>query len=456
MRVIIWGTGRYYEANKNIFRKNIDILGFIDNNQEKQGKTLDGKKIYAPHDINEIEFDWLFILCKDYVSVRRQLMDMPIEKQFKVYDVTQIEMLCDLPPAVIYDYSQHDNQKKKILVYSLSLSSTGAQNVMFIFLQSLLLMEKYDIIVVSKSDGVLRERLKEIGISVIITADFRYENPELSSYIEKADMILVNTIWLAYVVDDLRGIDKKVMWWLHESAMLSYIDVPCIKRNLNAKNVKVYAVSSIVKEYLEEMCHEKDTIELLPFGIPEYERRNGEKMIFAIIGGMGYIKGQDIFVDAVKCIPKQFREKAEFWIIGGGILEEKIKEKIEQLPEIIVKGEIDNRLMRYIYDSIDVVVSCSREESMSVVVMEGFMNEKMGIVSEKAGISDFITDGVDSFIVPNEDIEAFASKMIWAINHKDEVVTMGKKARKIYDRNFSMKAFENRIEKVMKEIISNY
>lgn len=455
MKVLIWGTGQYYISNRNNFRENIDIIGFVDNNKEKQGTQLDGKKIYAPSEIKNVLFDYLFILCKDYISVRKQIMEgVQLPENVKVFDVTQIEVFCDLGNSIVYNYENNRKYNKKILAYSLSLASTGAQNVMFIYFQILLKnFPDYNITVVSKGDGPLRDRLKELGVSVIITPDLRADNPDLVNYIKEADFILVNTIWLAYVAEDLIKYQKKIMWWLHESAMLSYIDVQCIQRIMRSEYVKIYAVSRIVKQYIEKQTGIEDIIELFSFGIPEYFENKSDKMIFAIIGGMGFIKGQDIFVDAVELLPQELKSKAEFWIIGGGTLDSSVIDKISRIPEIIIKGEIDNRMMKYVYDQIDVVVSCSREESMSLVVMEGFMNSKLGIVSNRAGISDFITDGVNGFVIDNDNTKAYTDKIAWVINNPEAAKKIGEKSREIYENNFSMKAFNDRVVELMKTII---
>lgn len=454
MKVLIWGTGKYYTANRNNFREDIDIIGFVDNNREKQGTQLDGKKIYAPSEINNVMFDYLFILCKDYISVRKQIMEgVQLPENIKVFDVTQIEVFCNLENAILYNYAKNRICNKKILAYSLSLASTGAQNVMFIFFQ--ILYKNFpdcNITVVSKGDGPLRDRLKELGISVIITPDFRADNPELINYIQEADFILVNTIWLAYVTEDLIKYQKNIMWWLHESAMLSYIDVQCIRRIMSSECVKIYAVSRVVKQYIEKQTGIENKIKLFSFGIPEYFENKSGKLIFAIIGGLGYIKGQDIFVDAVELLPQELKSKAEFWIIGGGTLEASVIDKVLKIPEVIIKGEIDNRMMKYIYDQIDVIVSCSREESMSLAVMEGFMNSKLGIVSDRAGISDFITDGVNGFVIDNDNTKEYTEKMAWVINNPDAAKRIGEKSREIYENNFSMKAFNDRVVELMKTI----
>lgn len=454
MKTIIWGIGKNYEANKKIFRKEIEIVGFIDNNKEKQGKELDGIKIYSPKEINDLDFECIFILCKRYAEVRKQLMQLDVQDDIVVYDVTQIEILCELPKAVYYDYSVHKRNAKKLLVFSPALISTGAQNVLYVFL-SILMKQNYDITVVSKADGALRERLEQIKVSVVITADFRSCNPEIAELVDWADVILVNTLWLSYVVEGVSTCKKTILWWLHESAALSYVDIPSLKRNLLTKNVCTYAVSEVVKKYLEGKSGLFNKIKLLPFGIPEYDAKVEcadavkNKVIFAIIGGMGHIKGQDIFIDAISCLPPQYLNSAEFWIVGGGTLADDLVQKASLIDSIKILGEIDNKKMPELYEKLDVVVCCSREESMSVTVIEGFMNEKTVIVSENAGVAAFIDNGNNGFVFKNEDVKGLCERIKWVIDNRDMSIIIGKESRKIYDKYFSIPVFEERILKVM-------
>ena len=85
---------------------------------------------------------------------------------------------------------------------------------------------------------------------------------------------------------------------------------------------------------------------------------------------------------------------------------------------------------------------------MSVAVLEGFMNEKTSIVSDAIGIADFITDGVDGFIVKSEDVDGFAEKVMWMIDHRQQCKEMGIRARYIYDKTFTIKKFKERIDTI--------
>ncbi len=453
MKVVIWGTGKFYQVNKEKIYKDLEVVAFVDNQVLKQGQYLDGIRICAPNELLSLEYDFIFILCAQYMDIRKQIDNMDLPENIRVYDIRQIDMLCQCGSAVFFDYSDKKPKKKKLLVFSHALISTGAQNVLFIGLQ-ILAKQGYEILVVSKSDGVLRERLAQINISVVILQDYRNTNPDMVKLTSWADIILVNTLWLSFLVEELSMFNKPVFWWLHESGALSYIDVRSIRKCLKQDNVHTYAVSNVVRSYIEERTGIFDRIKLLPFGIPEYDnpvvvQKDVAKLVFAIIGGIHYIKGQDIFIEAINKLSEKYKEQAEFWIVGPGCLGDEELKVVDTNRCIKIVGEIDNRKMPELYAQIDVVVCCSREEAMSVTIIEGFMNEKAIIVSERAGVADFVNDGKDGIVMRNEDVDQLCETIMWMIDEPQKVKEMGRKSRKLYDKYFSLSVYEKNILKEM-------
>ena len=76
--IYIFGTGETYRKNKDRIRKDIHIIGFLDNDKEKQGKLLDGKMVYPPEVISAAEFDFVFIMCYYPSDIREQLIGLEI------------------------------------------------------------------------------------------------------------------------------------------------------------------------------------------------------------------------------------------------------------------------------------------------------------------------------------------------------------------------------------------
>lgn len=72
-RIVLWGTGQAYRRfNEN---NNIEFLFFIDSDESKQGKELDGKLIYPPRKLLEIDKNeyYVLVLSQFYQEIYKQL-----------------------------------------------------------------------------------------------------------------------------------------------------------------------------------------------------------------------------------------------------------------------------------------------------------------------------------------------------------------------------------------------
>jgi glycosyltransferase involved in cell wall biosynthesis len=448
VKVVIFGTGRYYSRYKESFRKNVEVVAFLDNNPPSE--TLDGVRVYKPEEIVSLEYDIVFLLSVHENEMREQLKELGVPA-LRIYGMEQIEKICEMGETVHYGDALAGKGRRNVLMFSPAMSSTGAQNVLFITACELV-KKGYAVTVVSKTDGILRERLVNEEIPVVITKEICCDSAEIKSLVEWSDVVLVNTYWIYYIVLELCTYEKEIIWWLHELGGIPQMDSGVMRYILGRGNVKAYAVSNVVKNAVESVSGICGKVGLLTFGIPEYDLKDNRHKgvtVFAIIGGIGYIKGQDIFVDAVAKLSKEYRESAEFWIVGGGMLPADVLDKACKYGCIKIIGEIDNRRIKDVYSKIDVVVCCSREEQMSVSVIEGFMNRKVAIVSEVAGIAEVIKDNVNGFIMKNEDSDGLARIMMHIIDSNQEMLeSIGIEARKTFDELFSVDTFDNRLDEV--------
>jgi glycosyltransferase involved in cell wall biosynthesis len=397
-----------------------------------------------------LDYDFVFLLSVHEKEMRKQLIGLGVPI-LKIYGMDRIEKICDMGESVYYGGGLPSCGKKNILVFSHAMTSTGAQNILFVTACELKKLG-YAVVVVSTSDGVIRERLVDEGIPVIITKGIRYDSIEIKRLVEWSDTILVNTFWLYYIVIELCICGRKIVWWLHELGNISKMDAEVMQYILGRDNVKVYAVSNIVKNAVERVDGSCGKVGLLTFGLPEYDlednRHNGVT-IFAIIAGICHNKGQDIIIDAVAKLPCEYRNTAEFWIVGAGTLPQEDLEKANRYPCIKICGEVDNRRIKDIYSKIDVVICSSREEQMSVSVIEGLMNKKVTIVSDVAGIAEVIKDNVNGYRMKSEDSDDLARIMRHIMDSSQETIeNIGIEARKTFDEFFSLEAYDARLEGV--------
>lgn len=458
MKVVIFGTGKKFQQLKYRFREDIEIIAFLDNDPAKWYQKLDGILILPPGKVLELKYDYIYLLSAYYREMEEQLKELGVERE-KIFHTFHIEKICVCDSIKYYGNLPEENSGKRILVFSHALTCTGAQNVLFIALQ-ILHKRGYQIAVLSNEDGVLRDRITEMGIPVIIMKDSYFMERKFEEFVNWADKIIVNTLWLYYVVEELISSNKKVIWWIHESGYLKDLDVEIFEKINQAAQVSVNVVSDLVKRKIFQVYKKDFHINVLPYGLPEYDKDNERaihsnkaighgKIIFAVIGMISYIKAQDIFIHAVGRIPKADRDNAEFWIVGSGRFSKEDMEYIEKYPCIKVIGEIDNKEIQFLYEKIDVVVCCSREDALPVVVTEGCLNKKLVIVSNETGMADYIINGKNGFVIPNEDIDQLSKLFSWVIEHKDNAKKIGCASKEVYDQYFSLNIFERNLLKVL-------
>ena len=455
MRVVIFGAGKMFQIVKKNIKKEIEIVAFLDNDTTKWGDQLDNIPILAPHHVIELEYDYIFLLSNYYLDMRLQLRSLGIPEE-KVFDLNHMEKIRMPEPVQCYGEVLEETKKKKIVIFSHALSSTGAQNVLYIA-AGVLQQKGYSLIVVSRTDGELKERFLKQKIPIIIMRDIFWGQEKLNELVDWADVVFVNTLWLDYVVEELQGFGKKIIWWIHETGALQYLSDSLFSHITEIGCTSIYAVSPLVKRKIIQKYGENPYLYELLYGLPRYYAEKvsmpNEKKIFAIIGGIAKIKGQDIFIKAVEQLPNPYKNKAEFWIIGGGKVGEEEEQIIEKTPSIKVKGNIENQKMPEIYKQIDVVVCCSREDAMPVAVTEGCMNGKTAIISDITGIAEYVVNGQNGLIFESEKIEQLTELIKWVLDQEERAKQIGEASKEIYEKYFSMEVFERNLVRVIEDSI---
>lgn len=83
-RILIFGAG---EAGKRFYQMchhHYQVLAFIDNDQNKQGATLNNLPVLSPADIYNMSFDVIYIASQYYRAIYQQLVHELAVPAFKV------------------------------------------------------------------------------------------------------------------------------------------------------------------------------------------------------------------------------------------------------------------------------------------------------------------------------------------------------------------------------------
>lgn len=73
-RILIFGTGAGGVSFYKRARSRYKVVGFLDNNRQKQGQALFGKPVYAPQAIDRLLFDKIIIVSDYYREIHQQLI----------------------------------------------------------------------------------------------------------------------------------------------------------------------------------------------------------------------------------------------------------------------------------------------------------------------------------------------------------------------------------------------
>ena len=106
-------------------------------------------------------------------------------------------------------------------------------------------------------------------------------------------------------------------------------------------------------------------------------------------------------------------------------------------------------LISKIYNNIDVVVCPSRIESLSIVVIEAMARGIPSIVSNSAGVSEYITDGINGWIFASGNINELEEKMVFAIENREVTAQVGRRSRNLYIKHFTKEVFTKNLLRII-------
>lgn len=454
-KVLVFGTGKYYEQRKK-YLKNIEILAFLDNDNNKQGKLLDGIKIISPEEVKEYFYDYILLMSMYQYDMKKQLLSLNV-KSDKILEYTEIGKLCFYSKGAansqykFYMNSGKKNKKKALLITN-DLENSGAPRALS-EIGRILLKQNYEVYVISPVNGKLEEYYMSLGIYVLIEPNLTLANKDFLQWFKDVglNVCFINTIIYYYLINEIQKYGVPIIWWIHENKGLPvcHFESYKIKR---MPNLKVCVVGPLARMAMNEKFHITEFKNLL-YGFNDKFKVNDivekrDKLVFAVIGYIHPIKGQDIFMKAIDLLSGPIRGMAEFYIIG------RISDK--NLYNELIKTTYDGKSIKFVdelapndmldfYKSIDVVVCPSRCDTMPMVVAEGLMGHKVCIVSDNTGFTELIKNKENGLICEAGSALSLKNKMEWIINNQERIEKIGDNGRKIYDQFFSMDIFENNI-----------
>lgn len=464
MKVVIFGIGEYYRKNRERIEKisdKIEILTFIDNSENVYGKMINGVMVRKPDEIIKFDFDIILLMSFIHeIEFRDQLAALGIDER-RIYVLSQLEGLLEKGNVTKWNPVRYLPvcAEKKALIITIGLGNDGG-SLVAIYAAMALQRLNYQVSVATSSVATnLKEEILESGIGIIIRPGIPYLSQTDYEWIKEFDICLVNLVDNVMAACEISKF-QPVLWWIHENNKSAGNHYKITKRRFpdygisDMKKIQILAVSEMAVQYINEYypntCETK-----MPFGIPdefsgmESSCVSKSKMVFAVVAGVQKRKGQTVFVDAIKRIPKNRLVNAEFWIIGycgNDKYSQEVRYKSKDIDQIKILGAKDRKTVQDLYKEIDVVVCPSLEETMSAVIVEGMMHKKVCITTSATGISHYIINGKNGFIVKKENVKELSETMLYCIENRGKMTEITQNARLTYENCFSMEAFSKQLD----------
>lgn len=366
----------------------------------------------------------------------------------------------------LYNITEKSNElikieegKKKILFVTPELTYTGTP-------RSLLRMCKvavtlgYQPVVWSAKPGPFVREYEQNGIPVTIVPEKELNKKEIIKKIKSFDMAVCNTIATDKYAQKC-SYYLPLVWYIREATNIPDFCRNNLNRMFTLKHSRnLYCVSDYAADAIREFTKQKVRVihnsveDESDMAVP-YMPGTEEKVKFVQFGTMEYRKGYDVLVAAYNAMPEEYKNHAELYFAGGFInsgtpycsyLFDKINadDNIHYLG--IVKGE-NNKIETL--SKMDVIVVASRDESCSLVALEGAMLSRPIIVTENVGAKYMVT-GENGLVTKTGDVESLTKALMYMIDNKNRLAEWGTLSRQNYEKMASMDSYTADMEKLYK------
>ena len=162
---------------------------------------------------------------------------------------------------------------------------------------------------------------------------------------------------------------------------------------------------------------------------------NPHKKTILYVGRIEPIKGLDVLLDAMKILKES--QEVQLIIVGGNLSDDtnlnKLRDQAKNLginQDVFFTGSLEQSKLKNYYSAADVFVLPSHYESFGLVALEAMACGTPVIASRVGGISSFVQDGADGYLVPWRCPEPFSDRIEVLLKNDPLREYMGNSAKK--------------------------
>ena len=321
----------------------------------------------------------------------------------------------------------------------------------------------YEPIVWTAKAGPFAKEFESLGFPVRVESANSLTAETVKNLIASGvQLVVCNTIVTDAYVRALEG-RIPVVWYVREATNLpdffrtSPERLETLRHSQSICCVSDYAATAIAKYARGPIQVVHNSVEDVSSLAAEYTFRSGGKHKFIQLGTIEQRKGYDLFVTAYKAMPEEYRARSELHFAGGFInsgasFSSYLFGQIEGEEGIHYHGLIsDERHKIELLSQMDTVVVASRDESCSLVALEGTMLSKPLIVTTNVG-ANYMVGEENGLIVESGSVAALRDAFMDMIDRDERASReMGAASRVRYENLASMNSYRRDLRNLFHE-----
>jgi glycosyltransferase involved in cell wall biosynthesis/protein-tyrosine-phosphatase len=298
------------------------------------------------------------------------------------------------------------------------------------------------------------------GVNVVHT--HRYKDSVLGSIAAKAAGV-------RHVIRTVHGLSEPMRGW--DRAKFHVYDA-LDRATLWCCADRILAVSRRMADSLKESGYRASAVTDLHNGIdlrnvkamrpPEDVRRalgiDDDEIVIGTAGRFARVKGHAYLVRAARLILQQ-KMRARFLFVGSGPLEHELLDSAKRLGVdrhcLFVDPAADRRAGIYdLIATMDLFVLPSLSEGIPMALLEAMALARPVIASAVGGVPEVVTDRVTGLLVESADDQRLASACLELARNRHWAHTLGARARREVEKNFSHERNGHALLDIYREVIN--
>jgi glycosyltransferase involved in cell wall biosynthesis/SAM-dependent methyltransferase len=177
------------------------------------------------------------------------------------------------------------------------------------------------------------------------------------------------------------------------------------------------------------------------------------------LANIRHVKGIDVLIRSAQSVHREFPE-AVFVVVGSEDVDE--KPYFRQMQELIRESGLTEcfkligpaKNVFPILRASDIFCMLSRSEGFSNALLEAMACRLPCVVTNVGGNPEAIADGENGFLVPSEDAEAAAERILTLLRRPELALKLGNAARQTIESRFTLEVMTKRLEKMYENLLN--